>query len=190
MDDTPQAPETPPPARTGWIVGGIAAVAVLVGGIAIASSGATGTSSSQLPGDAGVADGAGSATGSCVYDSYVFIGEETGRLTTPIGGFDIEGAALSPTTDGGLCGYVAVSSLDTGGIVRNEQFAIVDASLDDERTELSLRLDHPSGVAAYGTLTGVPTADGALIFSGMLLDVDNEVPSVEVSGLVLDPEVA
>ncbi|MEO1058661.1 MAG: hypothetical protein AAFY28_17275 [Actinomycetota bacterium] len=193
MNSTTEAPRTAPPARRpGWIAAGVAAGALAVGAVVIASTGGTGSTSAegQPTGAAGVVEGAAPANGTCIYDVYVFYGEDAGRLTTPIGGFTIDGAALSPVTDGGLCGYVAASALDTGGIVRSEQFAITQASFDDEGSELTLRIDHPSGVAAHGTLAGEPTANGALSFSGMLLDVDNDVPSVEISGLVLDPEVA
>ncbi len=183
-----------PKRRRGRIAGVVGAAALVAGGLAIAVNGSTDTDASDggqvAKAGVGVTEGASSATGACVYDTYVFLGEETGRLTTPIGGFSIDGAAVSPTTDGGLCGYVAASTLDTGGIVRDERFLIVDADFDDDTNELSLRIEHPSGVDAEGTLLGVPTADGALSFSGVLLDVDNEVPSVEVDGLVLDSEVA
>ncbi|MEM8621593.1 MAG: hypothetical protein AAGF73_17930 [Actinomycetota bacterium] len=195
MHSTNDTPQTSPPARRpGWVVGGIVAGALLVGGgVFVATNSSTNTTSAgeqTTEAGAGIAEGAGTAGGGCMYDTYAYLGEESGYINTTIGDFDIAGVALSPMTDGGLCGYVAASILDPTGLVRDEQFTISNASIDPDTDDFALRIEHPSGIAAEGVLAGQPTADGGVTYSGTLFDVADGAPAVDVGALTVAPTVA
>ncbi|MEM9515594.1 MAG: hypothetical protein AAGA42_12125 [Actinomycetota bacterium] len=186
-------PKAPKPARRGrWIAAAVATAAVIFGGVAIASGSATGTNTSvradDVVGQFELADDA-VLGGPCSYDSVSYIGDG-GRIDTTIGSYGVVSTVLSPSGEGAFCGYVSTIVVDPYGIERSEQFVVEDVSIDDVADELTLTIRHPAGVAAHGTLAGVPTVGGAMSYSGMLTEIGGDEATVRVTGLMFSPVAA